>query len=54
MSDKRRDNFKDIRDARGKLLLRFDARRDIVEVKPAKGIPVRVDLTEHRNERPKD
>jgi hypothetical protein len=46
--DERRDNFKDIRDARKRLLLRFDAERDIVEVKPAKGPPVRVDLTEYR------
>ena len=44
----RRDSFRDIRDERNRLLLRFDARRDIVEVKPGKGPPVRVDLTQHR------
>jgi len=46
--EQRSDNFKDIRDRSGKLLLRLDADRDIVEVIGRKGKPVRVDLTEHR------
>ena len=52
--EKRRKGFQDVRDAAGRLLFRYDRERDIIEVKPFRSQPARVDMREVREQDKKD
>jgi hypothetical protein len=47
--EERRKGFKEVRDLRsGRVLLRYDASRDTIEVKPYRSAPVRLTMREVR------